>query len=599
PGLEVEATISDAAAGDPAHPQVQVSGPSEVIRQMRYVVADVDLSALQSSGLISARLLPDPVVRASSEVHIDPTELTVSVSLQKTKLLPVEVRWSDYQPLVLQNADTQAAVVFKGPPETIDRLANQRLTATLSLSGQGPGNVSRVLRLDDLALPQALREGLQLLDPLPVRVLLAALQSKSLPVTIATIGQPAQGQVRLDFAQDLVTVSGPATLVGRVTQVTGTVSMVNSTQSFNATVLLEARDDQQQLVEGVTLSVPSRQVRIELLVERTLTPALLLGGLAPNLVLLNPQTGLPLPASPGTAPVRVRGPLALLDQASSTALVDLSQAQPRPAPQSFAVAVTLSSRLELVETPPPLVVIVERLVQKELPVAPVLLVDGIVPVFLENVQAAQQTVAVSGPQRSVDQVSRVLAPVATLGQTVTSVLLPVRADYTQVAGVSVNPAQLEVDTAEGRAWKQVTLRVRPIVRSRRGEAETANEQANPSTITAYVPIDFTGEEIILTLPLDALAEFQRIYGPQAPLTELAAQGLRIEVPNVLLDNQSANIVLPAGQDRVTVSFDIAPGANRSERQSGITNRGREQPRSGDGVQSGTETPGGTRRPRNR
>ncbi len=163
-----------------------------------------------------------------------------------------------------QNSPATVRVRISVEEDVFESLTTADFEATVDLDGLTVGPYERPVE----ARPLHTRGGLRVEEVLPeqVAVVLAARESKEVPVVIDVTGEPAKGYT-MGAPEAEVTeavVSGAAEAIALVTRAVGTVSVEGRTDSLDQAVRLEPRDDNGNLVPKPTLEPPVVNVTIEI-----------------------------------------------------------------------------------------------------------------------------------------------------------------------------------------------------------------------------------------------------------------------------------------------------------------------------------------------
>ncbi|MEX1193745.1 MAG: CdaR family protein [Dehalococcoidia bacterium] len=193
--------------------------------------------------------------------------VTDSENPTRTRVLPVDIA---VQPV---NVPDDVAVSSDISPvrlrvtvadDVFGSLTASDFEATVNVDGLTVGSYD----LDVEVRPLTGRGGLRIDTVLPetVKVDLAQLTSKSVPVVIDVVGQPAPGYTMstAELDEETVDVTGPQEEVDKVTQATATIDVASRTESINQAVRLTPRDSRGFLVQRVTLDPPVTDVTIDI-----------------------------------------------------------------------------------------------------------------------------------------------------------------------------------------------------------------------------------------------------------------------------------------------------------------------------------------------
>jgi YbbR domain-containing protein len=157
----------------------------------------------------------------------------------------------------------EVAVEVRVEENTFDSLTKEDFQATMDLTGTGVGEYSR--RID--VQPLTTRGNLRVVDwdPHEVKVTLAQLVSKSLSVEVEVSKAPSDFQVsQTKPDKDTAVVSGPQEQVNQAAKVVAPIDAEGRTDSFDAAVRLEARNQQGELVGQVQVEPATMDVHVEL-----------------------------------------------------------------------------------------------------------------------------------------------------------------------------------------------------------------------------------------------------------------------------------------------------------------------------------------------
>ena len=167
------------------------------------------------------------------------------------------------------NVPSAVAVVEPVPPVQVrvtaadtvfENLTAADFQATVDLENLNVGDYERPVEVTTS------RSGVRVDEVLPekIKITLAPLKTKQVPVVVDVEGTPASGYTMGSPVTDdtSVLVSGPATMVDEVTQVTATISVEAITDDINQSVRLVARKANDELVPGVKLTPETTGLQI-------------------------------------------------------------------------------------------------------------------------------------------------------------------------------------------------------------------------------------------------------------------------------------------------------------------------------------------------
>ncbi len=162
--------------------------------------------------------------------------------------------------LVYGQSAESVRVTLRAPQSLWAQFSPDEFKAEIDLAGQPYGLISAPVhvRVDNRAI-QVVR-----VEPATVDLHLEQVTEQSVPVRITTTGEPALGYVAraASATPSQVTVRGPASFVGQVTAVVGTVSAQNLRQSLDQSVRLNPVDKDSNPVGFVTLTPESVQATV-------------------------------------------------------------------------------------------------------------------------------------------------------------------------------------------------------------------------------------------------------------------------------------------------------------------------------------------------
>ncbi len=174
--------------------------------------------------------------------------------------IPVTLRGLEPALVVVRSDQPNAVVSVRAPRQTLDALRMDDVELTLNLAGLGPGTwdvpITGVMRQNNARLTS--------IEPTIIQVTLERELTRTLPVRLEVQGEPAPGyelgETRIDPA--LVTLTGPTSVVERVSIAAVTVNMLNSKVSFAGLVTVRLLDSALQTVTGVALDASRVNVTV-------------------------------------------------------------------------------------------------------------------------------------------------------------------------------------------------------------------------------------------------------------------------------------------------------------------------------------------------
>jgi YbbR domain-containing protein len=163
---------------------------------------------------------------------------------------------------IVNEIPRQISLTLRAPASILNRLENDPnlIDITLDMSGLEAGvhNLSPQVNIN-LAPAQVVR-----LNPSSIFVNLDAIVSRSFPIKIRTLGNPAIGfeTGTPDMGAEDVTVSGPQSLVDTIEEVVGEISIVDASENVQRIVNLQALNAESNEVSGVNLNPDTIQVTV-------------------------------------------------------------------------------------------------------------------------------------------------------------------------------------------------------------------------------------------------------------------------------------------------------------------------------------------------
>ena len=168
--------------------------------------------------------------------------------------LPLEVVQQASDIAIIDELPDTISVTLIAPESIIQQLEeNNPLVAFIDLSDISAGTYRFTVQVD---IPEQLKP-IRVVEknPSQLELRLSNLISKDLPVSIQVVGDPAIGYQTsgLTWDGDGVTITGQENQVQEVISVVGVLDITDATGTISRTVNLEARDINDQLVEGVSI----------------------------------------------------------------------------------------------------------------------------------------------------------------------------------------------------------------------------------------------------------------------------------------------------------------------------------------------------------
>ena len=168
--------------------------------------------------------------------------------------LPLEVVQQASDIAIIDELPDMISVTLIAPESIIQQLEeNNPLVAFIDLSDISAGTYRFTVQVE---IPEQLKP-IRVIEknPSQLELSLSNLISKDLPVSIQVVGDPAIGYQTsgLTWDGDGVTITGQENQVQEVISVVGVLDITDATGTISRTVNLEARDINDQLVEGVSI----------------------------------------------------------------------------------------------------------------------------------------------------------------------------------------------------------------------------------------------------------------------------------------------------------------------------------------------------------
>ena len=176
--------------------------------------------------------------------------------------LDIEVIGLAQELTIVNDIPRQLSLTLRAPASILNRLENDSnlIETTLDLSGLDNGVHNLTPQVNINLSPVEVVN----LNPSSIFVNLDAIISRSLPIKIITLGNPAIGfeTGAVELSQEQVTISGPQSLVDSVEEVMGEINIVDASENVQRTVNLDAFNADGAEVTGVTLNPASIQVTV-------------------------------------------------------------------------------------------------------------------------------------------------------------------------------------------------------------------------------------------------------------------------------------------------------------------------------------------------
>ncbi|HKY53177.1 MAG TPA: CdaR family protein [Anaerolineales bacterium] len=178
--------------------------------------------------------------------------------------IPLEVIGLDPSLVLTSPIPSSIEVTLLAPHSVWERLIAQEnsVTSTLDISGLSAGEHTQPVQVQIAARPVQI----VLMTPETVTFTLEPLKNQSLPVDIELTGQPAVGfQAGEPVVEPtLIAISGPESIVTQAARARVAINLDNARESIDASYDIQVIDDNNRVLNGVTINPESAQVMIPL-----------------------------------------------------------------------------------------------------------------------------------------------------------------------------------------------------------------------------------------------------------------------------------------------------------------------------------------------
>jgi YbbR domain-containing protein len=168
--------------------------------------------------------------------------------------IPVEIVGQDPSLVITGDVPKQVELTLRAPRSVWDRLLNEEnsVRAVLDLSGLSDGAHTLEIQIQIATRPVRIVS----VTPRTATVTLEPLATRTFPIKLAVTGQPAIGYQAGDptLTPKEIIVSGPQSVVDRVTQVRVPLSLAGVRESVEQTVTVQPLDANNQIVAGLGLN---------------------------------------------------------------------------------------------------------------------------------------------------------------------------------------------------------------------------------------------------------------------------------------------------------------------------------------------------------
>lgn len=176
--------------------------------------------------------------------------------------LDIEVIGLASELTIVNDIPQQVSLTLRAPASILNRLENDSnlIDVTLDLSGLESGVHNLTPQVNINLSPVEVVS----LNPSSIFVNLDAIITRSLPIQVITLGNPAIGFEASvpELSEENVTIAGPQSLVDSVEEVVGEINIADATEDITRTVNLEALNADNVEVTGITLNPASIEVTV-------------------------------------------------------------------------------------------------------------------------------------------------------------------------------------------------------------------------------------------------------------------------------------------------------------------------------------------------
>jgi len=176
--------------------------------------------------------------------------------------LDIEVIGLASELTIVNDIPQQVSLTLRAPASILNRLENDSnlIDVTLDLSGLESGVHNLTPQVNINLSPVEVVS----LNPSSIFVNLDAIITRSLPIQVITLDNPAIGFEASvpELSEENVTIAGPQSLVDSVEEVVGEINIADATEDITRTVNLEALNADNVEVTGITLNPASIEVTV-------------------------------------------------------------------------------------------------------------------------------------------------------------------------------------------------------------------------------------------------------------------------------------------------------------------------------------------------
>ncbi|MEN6523900.1 MAG: CdaR family protein [Anaerolineaceae bacterium] len=185
----------------------------------------------------------------SAVTENDPTEERIY-----SKPVTVELIGQDPNLVLTNTPEEQLSLTMRAPASVWDQLnrENSPVRAVVDLSGLEPGTHNLPVQVQIAIRPIEIVS----YSPSSLDVSLEVLSNQSFPIQITQRGEPGVGYEAAEAAINptVANVSGPESLVKKVTQVRAVLDLNNATEDINRSLVLQALDANESVINGLTIT---------------------------------------------------------------------------------------------------------------------------------------------------------------------------------------------------------------------------------------------------------------------------------------------------------------------------------------------------------
>jgi YbbR domain-containing protein len=168
--------------------------------------------------------------------------------------IPLEIIGQDSSMIITDKIPAQVHVTIRAPQSVWTHLENDPglVRAWIDLSGLGVGQYLLEVKTQISLSPNQVTK----IDPAEIKLSLEPLEVKNFTVQLVTTGEPTLGYRKGGYHSDpqQITVSGPASLVSRVSRVQASLDVSGISETIKKDLTLQAVDQDGATINGITLA---------------------------------------------------------------------------------------------------------------------------------------------------------------------------------------------------------------------------------------------------------------------------------------------------------------------------------------------------------